>query len=115
MARLSGRWICRANGHPYHEQLNPPRVAGVCDEDGSDLYQRPDDRAEVVRARLGGQLPAFREVVDHYRRAGVLHSVDGTKDIEGVTGALLGQLLASGERGGAGRGRAADGTAGGRG
>jgi len=50
--RLSGRWICRANGHPYHEQLNPPRVPGVCDEDGSDLYQRPDDRPEVVQARL---------------------------------------------------------------
>jgi adenylate kinase len=89
--RLSGRWICRANGHPYHVTLNPPRVPGVCDEDGSDLYQRPDDRAEVVEARLASQLPPFRQVVDHYRRAGVLRPVDGTKAIETVTRELLGE------------------------
>jgi adenylate kinase len=89
--RLSGRWICRANGHPYHATLNPPRVPGVCDEDGSDLYQRPDDRAEVVEARLAAQLPPFRQVVDHYRHAGVLRPVDGTKTIETVTRELLGE------------------------
>ena len=96
--RLSGRWICRANGHPYHETLNPPRVAGVCDEDGSDLYQRPDDRSDVVRARLDAQLPPFHQVIDHYRHAGVLRPVDGTKPIDIVTDQLLGLLLAAGER-----------------
>ena len=96
--RLSGRWICRANGHPYHEQLNPSRVPGVCDEDGSDLYQRPDDRPEVVQARLDAQLPPFREVVEHYRRAGVLRPVDGTLPIDQVTAELLAQLETSGER-----------------
>ena len=97
--RLSGRWICRANSHPFHEQLNPPRVAGVCDEDGSDLYQRVDDRADIVQARLDAQLPPFREVVDHYRAAGVLIAVDGTKSIDLVTEELLAALLASGDRG----------------
>lgn len=95
--RLSGRWICRAAGHPYHETLNPPRVAGVCDEDGSDLYQRPDDGADVVRARLDTQLPPFYAVVEHYRRAGVLRPVDGTLPIDAVTDALLDQLMASEE------------------
>lgn len=99
LLRLSGRWTCRASGHPYHQQLNPPRVAGVCDEDGSELYQRVDDQAAVVEARLAAQLGPFREVVDHYRRAGVLRTVDGTQRIDRVTDDLLGQLLAPGAPG----------------
>jgi adenylate kinase len=91
LRRLSGRWICRASGHPYHEDLNPPRVRGVCDVDGSDLMQRADDRPDVVQARLDAQLPPFREVVDHYRRAGLLRPVDGMRSIETVTRALLGE------------------------
>ena len=42
--RMSGRWVCRSAGHPYHETFSPPHVAGVCDLDGSELYQRVDDR-----------------------------------------------------------------------
>ena len=91
--RLTGRWICRASGHPYNEALNPPRVAGICGEDGSELYQRPDDRADVVQARLDAQLPPFWEVVDHYRRAGVLLPVDGRRPVEAVTEALMDRLL----------------------
>jgi adenylate kinase len=96
--RLSGRWVCRASGHPYHETLNPPRVDRVCDEDGSDLYQRPDDQPDVVRDRLDAQLPPFHEVVNHYRRAGVLRPVDGTGPIDSVTEQLLNQIRAAGER-----------------
>jgi adenylate kinase len=90
--RLAGRWMCRSAGHLYNTASNPPRVAGVCDEDGSDLYQRADDQADVVRARLAVQLPPFYEVVAHYRRAGVLRSVDGERPIDEVTAALLGHL-----------------------
>jgi len=97
--RLSGRWVCRTNGHPFHERLNPPRVPGVCDEDGSDLYQRPDDQADVVQARLDAQSPPLGQVVDHYRRAGLLRRVDGSRDIDLVTEELLGQLLETGARG----------------
>ena len=97
--RLSGRWICRAAGHPYHLRLNPPRVPGVCDEEGSPLYQRSDDVPDVVRARLAAQLAPFHEVVDYYRRAGVLAPVDGDQSVEAVTSALLDTLLAAGERG----------------
>ena len=95
--RLSGRWICRAAGHPYNETFNPPKVPGVCDEDGSELYQRPDDRDEVVRARLDAQLPPFREVVEHYRRAGVLLPVDGRQSVEAVSEELLDRLAAKPE------------------
>ncbi len=97
--RLSGRWICRAAGHPYHLTLNPPRVPGVCDDDGSPLYQRSDDVPAVVRARLAAQLPPFHEVVGYYRQAGVLAPVNGDQPVEAVTSALLDTLLAAGERG----------------
>ena len=90
--RLSGRWICKAAGHVYHETENPPRVAGVCDLDGSQLIQRADDRAETIRARLEGQLDALAEVVEHYRAAGVLHRVNGLRPIPEVAEALLGEL-----------------------
>jgi adenylate kinase len=89
LARLSGRWLCEAAGHTYHETAYPPRVAGVCDTDGSRLLQRDDDRPDVVRARLEKQLGALADVVDHYRAAGTLQTVDGRRPIAAVTNDLL--------------------------
>jgi adenylate kinase len=93
LERLSGRWLCAAAGHPYHERADPPRVAGVCDVDGSPLVQRDDDRPEVVRARLEQQLGALGEVVEHYRAAGLLRTVDGRGPIAEVSAALLEALV----------------------
>jgi adenylate kinase len=90
--RLSGRWICSAAGHVYHETVNPPREPGRCDLDGSDLIQRADDQPTTIRARLAGQLGALAEVVDHYRALGVLHAVDGCRSIPAVADALLAEL-----------------------
>ncbi len=89
LLRLSGRWLCEAAGHTYHETAYPPRVPGVCDICGSRLIQRDDDRPDVVRARLEQQLGALADVVDHYRSAGVLHTVDGRRPIAAVTNDLL--------------------------
>jgi adenylate kinase len=89
LLRLSGRWLCEAAGHTYHETAYPPRVAGVCDICGSRLIQRDDDRPDVVRARLEKQLAGLEEVVDHYRAAGVLQTVDGRRPIAAVTNDLL--------------------------
>lgn len=89
LLRLSGRWLCEAAGHTFHETAYPPRVPGVCDICGSRLVQRDDDRAEVVQARLEKQLGALEEVVDHYRAAGVLRTVDGRRPIASVTNDLL--------------------------
>jgi adenylate kinase len=79
--RMSGRWICRMAGHPYHEVFSPPHVAGVCDIDGSELYQRADDRPDTMRARMDQQLGALNEVIDHYRSAGVLRTVNGLREV----------------------------------
>jgi adenylate kinase len=93
--RLSGRWVCQANGHLYHELDQPPRTAGVCDLDGSPLTQREDDRPETIRARLTGQLGALADVVEHYRSGGRLRSIDGLRPVADVTAALSDVLNAS--------------------
>jgi adenylate kinase len=88
VSRLSGRWICRQCGRLFHERFDPPAEAGKCDACGGELYQRDDDKADVVRTRLEKQKPA-PELIDHYRQAGVLHEVDGERSIDEVTTALL--------------------------
>ena len=95
VARLGGRWICRAQGHPYHELSKPPLVKGICDVDGSELYQRDDDKPATVQARLRQQLGALDLVVDHYRKAGVLAEVDGGLPIDQVTRELLSAIAAA--------------------
>lgn len=87
-ARLGGRWICRDCGRLYHERNDPPRANGVCDACGGELYQREDDRPEVVGARLERQKPPA-ELIEHYRRAGVLTEIDGESPLDDVTAALL--------------------------
>ena len=86
--RMSGRWVCRSAGHPYHETSSPPRVEGVCDLDGSELYQRVDDHPDTIRTRMDQQLGALAEVIEHYRSAGVLHTVDGLQEIDQVAEAI---------------------------
>ncbi len=99
--RMSGRWICRLAGHPYHEVFSPPHVPGVCDIDGSELYQRADDRPETIRARMDQQLGALNEVIDHYRSAGVLRTVNGLRGI-GEVAEEIDTVLAEAGIGGAG-------------
>jgi adenylate kinase len=94
--RLSGRWMCRAQGHIYQLHSHPPRVPGVCDIDGSALYQRDDDTAETVRSRLQVYTRQTAALADHYRAKGLLSEVDGTQPIEAVTRQLLGALRARG-------------------
>ena len=50
--RLSGRWTCRAEGHVFNEKYDPPEKPGVCDYDGSELYQREDDKPATVKRRI---------------------------------------------------------------
>ena len=90
--RLSGRLICRAQGHIFHKKFNPPKVEGVCDFDGSELYQREDDRPEVVRHRIQVYLEQTMPLVAYYRTRGVLTEIDGTQPIEKVTEALWNAL-----------------------
>ena len=96
IARLSGRWTCRAQGHIYHSLYNPPKVAGVCDEDGSELYQRDDDQPATVERRIRGYLEQTSPLIEHYLQAGLLVEVDGTQPIERVTRDLLAAIQREG-------------------
>ncbi len=87
--RLSGRRMCRAADHVYHVDFNPPAVAGVCDIDGSELYQRDDDLPEVVRTRFRKQwVEAATVVIDYYRGHGLVSSIDASAPQEQVSAAL---------------------------
>jgi len=87
--RLSGRWTCRENGHIFHQVFNPPKAAGVCDIDGSELYQREDDRAETVSNRIQVYLEQTAPLISHYSEKGLIAEVEGDKGIDDVTGSLL--------------------------
>jgi adenylate kinase len=87
--RMANRRICTANGHVYNLASNPPLVDSICDLDGSAIVQRPDDDETTVRARMLEQIPPLLEVVDHYRKAGVLQTVDGREPISDVSARVL--------------------------
>jgi adenylate kinase len=90
--RLGGRWTCRANGHSFNEKSNPPKAVGTCDFDGSELFQRDDDRAETVKRRIQVYLDQTSPLISHYRHQGKLIEIDGTQSIERVTQALMDAL-----------------------
>ena len=87
--RLSGRWTCKAEGHVYHLKHNPPKKDGICDIDGSPLYQRDDDKRETVEQRIKVYKDQTAPLVEYYESKGLLKKVDGSKTIEEVTSALM--------------------------
>ena len=75
--RLSGRRVCRECGTMYHERFDPPKRAGVCDKCQGVLYQRSDDNAETVSARLSVYERATAPLLSYYRDRALLYEVDG--------------------------------------
>jgi adenylate kinase len=90
--RLSGRWSCRGQGHVYHEKFNPPKLPGICDLDGSELYQRDDDKVETVKRRILIYMKDTSPLIAYYTRQGKLIKVDGAQPIEHVTELLVDAL-----------------------
>jgi adenylate kinase len=90
--RLTGRWTNPRSGRTYHAVFNPPKVAGVDDEDGGPLEQRRDDTREVVVERLATYDEKTAPLVDYYAGTGLLVRIDGLKPIEAVTSDMLDAL-----------------------
>jgi adenylate kinase len=90
--RLSGRWTCRANGHVFHDKNNPPKQAKVCDFDGSELYQRDDDKSETIVRRIQVYLEQTAPLITYYRQRGNLIEINGAQNIREVTKTLLSAL-----------------------
>ncbi len=77
ISRITGRRVCRANEHVYHIVFDPPKVEGICDIDGSELYQREDDREEVIRTRYQVQwVEAATPVLAYYDQRGLTRHID---------------------------------------
>lgn len=90
--RLSDRWTCRESGHIFNMKSNPPKVTGRCDFDGSELYQREDDRADTVSKRIDIYLEQTSPLIQYYRERGKLVEINGMQSIEQVTQALMSAL-----------------------
>jgi adenylate kinase len=84
VTRNVGRRTCLTCGRTYHVQFTPPKVAGKCDEDGSELVQRTDDREEKVRARLEAFHRDTAAVVPFYENKGLVRRVDGIGPLDEV-------------------------------
>lgn len=89
LRRLSGRYICRANQHVYNVNSHPPKVAGICDLDGSELYQRSDDTGEAVQRRLDIFFNETIRLLDYYGGQHKLREVNGNQSIDQVQAVLL--------------------------
>jgi adenylate kinase len=87
--RLAGRWSCPQCGAVYHDTNQPPKQASVCDNCGSQLYQREDDKPDVVRTRLEVNLKNLEPLLDHYRKQGKLLEVDGQRPVDEITRDIL--------------------------
>jgi adenylate kinase len=87
--RITGRRTCLANGHIYNIFFQPPRVADICDIDGSPLIIRSDDREEVIRERLKTYDLQTRPVAEYYEQKGRLVSVNGELPVGEVSGQMF--------------------------
>ncbi len=99
LERLSGRWVCRGTPqHVYNLASNPPKMPGICDVDGTELYQRADDTAEVQANRIQVYLKQTAPLIDYYRQRGLLVDIDGTQVIDAVTRDLVRAIDAASAR-----------------
>jgi adenylate kinase len=94
--RLAGRWNCPQCGAVFHDTNQPPRTPGVCDNCASQLYQREDDKPEVVRTRLEVNQRNLEPLLIYYRQQGKLCEADGEAGVEEVTRAVRGCLKGEG-------------------
>jgi adenylate kinase len=77
--RISGRRVCVKNGHVYHVDFDPPKHDGVCDQDGSRLMQRDDDKPETIKKRLEVYHAQTKPLIDYYEQRGNLRRFDGSR------------------------------------
>ncbi|MGE0824243.1 MAG: adenylate kinase [Candidatus Binatia bacterium] len=83
--RLSGRWICKSCQAMYHERFNPPQKPFTCDSCHGELYQRKDDTADTVIARLEVYERATAPLLSYYRERSLLREIDGTGALDVVS------------------------------
>jgi len=87
--RLAGRRSCKTCSTVYHVKHKPPAVAGKCDEDGTELYQRKDDEEKAIRTRFEVYAEQTKPLIERYLKAGKLVELDASGSIEDILKKLL--------------------------
>jgi adenylate kinase len=93
MKRLGGRWICRNCQAPYHEIDSPPKVAGICDRCGGELYQRDDDNEGTIKKRLKVYFEETTPLIEYYRQSSKLLEINGEGSTAEVNRRIAAALL----------------------
>ena len=87
--RLGGRRTCRDCGTLYHLVFNPPRQAGICDDCDGEIYQRDDDREEIITQRLETYKVQTAPLIEHYRVRNLSTEIDGDGKVESIKDHVL--------------------------
>lgn len=90
--RITGRRVCKSCGSTYHITNLPPKVEGVCDVDGGELYQRDDDKIDTVATRIEVYFKQTEPLIDYYRQKGLILDIDGTQDIKQIFETIVNSL-----------------------
>ncbi|OPZ60527.1 MAG: Adenylate kinase [Deltaproteobacteria bacterium ADurb.Bin510] len=86
--RLTGRRTCRACGYMHHVKFDAPKVDGVCDKCGGELYQRDDDQEATIRQRLNNYHAQTAPLIEYYSKSNKVRMIDGTQSMQAVEAAV---------------------------
>jgi len=86
LKRLSGRRVCKKCGSMYHIIFDPPVNDGLCNKCGGELYQRDDDKEDVIRARMEVYRKDTEPIIDYYEKSGVLRRINAEGTVDQVFG-----------------------------
>jgi adenylate kinase len=90
--RLSGRRTCRNCSATFHKDFEKPKVDGVCDKCNSELYQREDDKEEVITRRLEIYAQQTEPIISYYKNAGILKNISAIGDVSEITQKVIALL-----------------------
>jgi len=90
--RLGGRRVCRGCGNIYHEIFNPTMNTGVCDECGSETYQRDDDKEDTIKARIDVYEKETHPLIEYYKKQDKYFGVNGIGPVDAITELILANI-----------------------
>jgi adenylate kinase len=90
--RLSGRRVCRGCGAISHVEFDAPKVEGICDSCGGELYQRVDDAESVIANRLAVYAEQTEPIISYYKSAGQLKSISAIGDVSEIAARAIAAL-----------------------
>ena len=90
--RLSGRRACRGCGATSHVIFEAPKVAGICDACGGELYQRSDDAESVIANRLSVYAEQTEPIINYYKSAGLLKTISAVGEVTDIAARAIAAL-----------------------